>query len=42
MKTFHGNENCHQNSIGFTKFIANVREKLRVDKKFLVSEKNFS
>ena len=41
MKIFHGNENSHQNSIGLTKFIANVREKLRVDKKFLVSEKKF-
>ena len=30
---FHRNENSHQNSIGLTKFIANVREKLRVDKK---------
>ena len=38
MKIFHRNENSHQ---GFTKFIANVREKLRVDKKILVSEKNF-
>ena len=26
MKIFHRNENSHQNSIGFTKFIANVRE----------------
>ena len=42
MKIFHRNENSHQNSIGFTKFIAIVRKKLRVDKKFLVSEKNFS
>ena len=32
-------ENSHQNLIGFTKLIANVREKLRVDKKILVSEK---
>ena len=42
MKIFHRNETSHQNSIGCTKFIANVREKLRVDKKILVSEKNFS
>ena len=42
MKIFHRNENSHKNSIGFTQFIANVREKLRVDKKILVSEKNFS
>ena len=33
MKIFHRNENSHKNSIGFTQFIANVREKLRVDKK---------
>ena len=39
MKIFHRNENSHQNSIGFTKFIANVRENLRVYKKILVSEK---
>ena len=26
MKMFHRNKNSHQNSIGFTKFIANVRE----------------
>ena len=39
MKIYHRNKNFHQNSIGFTKFIANVREKLAVDKKFLASEK---
>ena len=33
MKISHRNGNSHQNSTGFTKFIANVREKLRVDKK---------
>ena len=33
MEIFHRNENSHQNSIGFTTFIANVGEKLRVDKK---------
>ena len=32
MKIFHRNE-TPINSIGFTKFIVNVREKLRVDKK---------
>ena len=42
MKIFHRNESSHQNSVGFTKFIANVREKLRVDKKILLGEKNFS
>ena len=42
MKILHRNENSHQNSIGFTKFIANVREKLRVEKKFPVSKKNLS
>ena len=33
LENIHRNEKFHQNPIGFTKFIANVREKLRVDKK---------
>ena len=41
IKSLHRNENFHQNYIDFIKFIANVREKLRVYKKFLVSKKKF-
>ena len=34
MKIFHRNKNSQQNSIGFTKFIANVRENEELTKKF--------